>query len=72
MANRSNYYPRTLRLQSWEVQDVDVYIKIDELGQSEIIYEKAGANIVAKAAILAEGDAKDRKDIIFLEALPVF
>ena len=23
MANRSNYYPRTLRLQSWEVQEYD-------------------------------------------------
>ena len=34
--------------------------------------EKAGANVGAKAAILAEGDAKDRKDIIFLEALPTF
>ena len=22
MANRSNYYPRTLRLQSWEVQEI--------------------------------------------------
>ena len=35
----------------------------------ERLVEKAGANVVAKAAILAEGDAKDRKDIIFLEAL---
>ena len=27
MANRSNYYPRTLRLQSWEVQnDEDIII----------------------------------------------
>ena len=38
----------------------------------ERLVEKAGANVVAKAAILAEGDAKDRKDIIFLEALPTF
>ena len=34
--------------------------------------EKTGANIVGKAAVLAEGDAKDRKDIIFLEELPHF
>ncbi|MDO4689837.1 MAG: phosphoribosyltransferase family protein [Fusobacterium sp.] len=33
---------------------------------------KAGANIVAKAAILAEGEAKNRKDIIFIEELPLF
>lgn len=52
---------------------------IDDListGQSlkalERLVEKAGGNVVAKAAILAEGDAKDRKDIIFLEALPTF
>ena len=34
--------------------------------------EKAGAEIAAKVAILAEGDAADRKDIIFLEKLPLF
>lgn len=34
--------------------------------------DKAGGNIVAKAAILAEGDAADRDDIIYLEPLPVF
>ena len=36
------------------------------------LVEKAGGKVLAKAAILAEGDAKDRKDIIFLEALPTF
>lgn len=45
-------------------------------GQSLIALEelvkKAGANIVAKAAILAEGEAKNREDIIFLEELPLF
>ena len=30
------------------------------------------AEIVAQAAILAEGDAADRDDIIFLEKLPLF
>ncbi|WP_449536328.1 phosphoribosyltransferase family protein [Ferdinandcohnia sp. Marseille-Q9671] len=33
---------------------------------------KAGGLVVAKAAILAEGDAAERKDILFLEKLPVF
>ncbi|GGG26176.1 adenine phosphoribosyltransferase [Lysinibacillus alkalisoli] len=32
----------------------------------------AGGEVVAKAAILAEGDAKLREDIIFLEELPLF
>ncbi len=36
------------------------------------LVEKAGAEIVGKAAILAEGDAADRDDIIFLEPLPLF
>ena len=33
---------------------------------------KVGAEIVGKAAVLAEGDAKDRDDIIYLEELPLF
>ncbi|KYC64509.1 MULTISPECIES: phosphoribosyltransferase family protein [Heyndrickxia] len=32
----------------------------------------AGAKVVAKAALLAEGDAEKRSDIIYLEKLPVF
>ena len=32
---------------------------------------KAGANVVASAAVLAEGDASKRDDIIFLEPLPL-
>lgn len=48
----------------------DVISTGQSLKALERLVEKAGANVVAKAAILAEGDAKDRKDIIFLEALP--
>lgn len=33
--------------------------------------EAAGGNIVGKAAVLAEGEAADRDDIIFLEPLPL-
>ena len=50
----------------------DVISTGQSLKALERLVEKAGANVVAKAAILAEGDAKDRKDIIFLEALPTF
>ena len=50
----------------------DVISTGQSLKALERLVEKAGANVVAKAAILAEGDAKDRKDIIFLEALPIF
>ena len=50
----------------------DVISTGQSLKALERLVEKAGANVVAKAAILAEGEAKDRKDIIFLEALPTF
>jgi len=36
------------------------------------LVEKAGGEVVAQAAILAEGDAAERDDIIFLEKLPLF
>lgn len=36
------------------------------------LVEEFDANVVAQAAILAEGDAADRDDIIFLEKLPLF
>lgn len=36
------------------------------------LVDVAQGNTVAMACVLAEGDAADRKDIIFLEKLPVF
>ena len=45
-------------------------------GESSIALEKLvgeiGGSVVGKAAVLAEGDAADRTDIIFLEPLPLF
>lgn len=38
----------------------------------EEFVEKAHGILAAQGAVLAEGDAADRKDIIFLEKLPVF
>ena len=38
----------------------------------EELVRKAGGVIVGKAAVLAEGEAADRDDIIFLEKLPLF
>ena len=34
--------------------------------------EKAGAEVICQAAILAEGDAAERKDIVYLAPLPLF
>ncbi len=42
------------------------------LDAMEKLVEAAGGIIVGKAAVLAEGDAADRDDIIFLEKLPLF
>ncbi|MDD7410331.1 phosphoribosyltransferase family protein [Fusobacterium gastrosuis] len=50
----------------------DVISTGQSLKALEELVKKAGANIVAKAAILAEGDAKNREDIFFLEELPLF
>lgn len=38
----------------------------------ENLVKKAGGNVVGKAAVLAEGDAAKRDDIIFIEKLPLF
>lgn len=50
----------------------DVISTGESLSAIERIVEKAGGIITAKASILAEGDAADRTDIIFLEKLPLF
>ena len=38
----------------------------------EKLVEAAGGNVVARMAVLAEGDAAERDDIIYLERLPLF
>lgn len=50
----------------------DVISTGESIQAVERLVEKAGGKVVAKAAILAEGDAADREDIIFLEKLPLF
>ena len=50
----------------------DVISTGESLKCLEVLAEKCEANIVGKAAILAEGAAADRDDLIFLEKLPLF
>lgn len=50
----------------------DVISTGDSLRAIEELVEHAGGIIVGKMAILAEGDAKDREDILYLEPLPLF
>ena len=50
----------------------DVISTGESLKALEALVEKAGGNIVGKMAILAEGDAQNRPDLIYLEKLPLF
>lgn len=50
----------------------DVISTGESLKAVEHLVEKAGGNIVGKMAVLAEGEAACRDDIIFLEKLPLF
>lgn len=50
----------------------DVISTGESLAAVEQLVRKFDATIVGQAAVLAEGDAADRDDIIFLEKLPVF
>ena len=50
----------------------DVISTGESLRALEVLVEKAGGIIVGKMAVLAEGDAQSRDDIIYLEKLPLF
>ncbi len=50
----------------------DVISTGESLRAIEELVQQAGGNIVGKMAILAEGDATEREDIIYLEKLPLF
>ena len=50
----------------------DVISTGESLRALEELMKACGANVVAKAAVLAEDKAADRDDIIFLEKLPLF
>ena len=50
----------------------DVISTGESLKALEALVEKAGGEICGRMAILAEGDAQDRADLIYLEKLPLF
>ena len=61
------------RLKGKRVLVVDDVISTGEsLAALEKLLAQAGGEIAAKMAVLAEGAAADRDDIIFLEKLPLF
>jgi len=50
----------------------DVVSTGESMAAMEELCQKAGGIIAGKAAILAEGDAADREDLIYLQKLPLF
>lgn len=50
----------------------DVISTGESLRALEQLVEKAGGEIAGRMAILAEGDAQEREDLIYLEKLPLF
>lgn len=50
----------------------DVISTGESLTALEALVEKAGGKICGRMAILAEGDAQAREDLIYLEKLPLF
>lgn len=50
----------------------DVISTGESLSAVNKLVEQFDANVVCQAAILAEGDAAERDDIVFLEKLPLF
>ena len=50
----------------------DVISTGESLNALEALVRKAGGTICGRMAILAEGDAQDREDLIYLEKLPLF
>ena len=50
----------------------DVISTGESLSALETLVKKAGGNICGRVAILVEGEAQKRKDIFYLEKLPLF
>ena len=50
----------------------DVISTGESLAALEALVEKAGGIVAGKMAVLAEGDAQSREDLIYLEKLPLF
>ena len=50
----------------------DVISTGESLAALEVLVEKAGGIVCGKMAILVEGDAQNREDLLYLEKLPLF
>ena len=62
-----------LRIKGKRIAIIDDVISTgSSLAAIEQLVNEAGGQIVAKAAILSEGDANDREDITVLDKIPLF
>jgi len=50
----------------------DVISTGESLHALEELVKQAGGEVAGRMAVLAEGDAQKREDIVYLEKLPVF
>ena len=50
----------------------DVISTGESLHALEELVHRAGGEVAGRMAVLAEGDAQKREDIVYLEKLPVF
>lgn len=50
----------------------DVISSGGSMATAKKLVEDAGGHVISEAAILAEGEASERKDILYLEKLPLF
>lgn len=50
----------------------DVISTGESLRSVEVLIEQVGGNIVGRMTVLAEGEAADRDDIVYLQKLPLF
>ena len=54
-------------------EEVEKYVSLgDSMHALEQLVEAAGGVVCGRATILAEGKAADRKDLVYLEKLPLF
>ncbi len=75
-ANEQTLYLSAENAEMIKGKNVLIVDDVISTGESLRVLEKlvlySEGNIAGKCAVLAEGDAGDRKDIIFLEKLPLF
>jgi adenine phosphoribosyltransferase len=75
-ANRQKLYLDTADAELMRGKRILIVDDVVSTGNSlqalEKLTEVAGGRIIGRMAILAEGDAQDRDDLIYLEKLPLF